>query len=453
MGDVQVSPLTDLPFDIIDVILSGIPCHRDLVSFAAVSRACNELVVPRHTEYRTLRLGSTPHPEVWAHLAQRPDLARNIREVTIREGALDLTTSESTEPERYPTALVDTSPSQSHPSVTVSHICQALRSMDTLRCFTWVEPLNSRGPYYDIPNYYYDVFHALKDSKSLVQLKLLDKAGVQDTLEVEEYPLWHIEDLQTLSLRSFEWWLPGVTSLLLRSPNLQNLDICLPGDCPIFTECRFPQLRRLDLISAFLERHHTIEVLYWYPHNETLRLRHGSLPVLKKLITSPSFACSILSDLTVPNRAIECVSQLSVDEPTLSILDAINTSQLRDLRVWRYAGLESINILAQRFPQLTHLEIPKFGIPTRNDSDSNYTIDDYILALSRFPSLEYITDSSIWPAIKLAGEEKIASLAALCPKLQRLGHFSMQRYTYVDIVLDRDGERLSWREEIARNHG
>jgi hypothetical protein len=76
----------------------------------------------------------------------------------------------------------------------------------------------------------------------------------------------------------------------------------------------------------------------------------------------------------VPNRAIECVSQLSLDEPTLAILAAIDTSQLRDLRIWRYPGLESLNHLAQLFPQLTYLEIPKFGIPTRNDADSNYTI-------------------------------------------------------------------------------
>ncbi|KAJ7702247.1 hypothetical protein B0H17DRAFT_137957 [Mycena rosella] len=455
--------LAELPFDIIDLIISAIPSHRDLVSLAAVSTTCKDLIIPRHTEYRRLRL-EAPHPEVWAHLAQRPDLARNIREVTIREGAPGLGPSEFTGPERYPIALVE-APSQSHPAATVaSHICQALRNMDALRNFTWVEAWHPRGSFYNMPNYHHDVFQALKDSKSLVQLKLLDTMDIHDAVNVEDYPLWHIADLQTLILRPLVYWpLAGLKSMLLRSPNLQNLDICLPAALPIFAECRFSQLRRLHLvvstgsigeqvIAKFLEHHHTIESLHWYPKYETtLRLSPGSLPILKRLITSPGFACSILSDLTVPNRAIECVSQLSVDERTLSILDSINTSQLRDLRVWRYAGLESINLVAQRFPQLTHLEIPKFGIPTRIDSDNDYTIDDYILTLSKFSSLEYLLDSSIWSLLKLAGEEKIASLAALCPNLQRLGHFNTQRSAYVDIVLSRDNGIISWREEIARS--
>lgn len=129
-----------------------------------------------------------------------------------------------------------------------------------------------------------------------------------------------------------------------------------------------------QVIADFLQHHPTIEDLRWYPHNATLQLSHGSLPILRRLITNPGFACSILSDPTVPSRAIECVSQLSLDDKTLAILDAIDTSQLRDLRLWRYLGLDSINHLAQLFPQLTHLEIPKFGIPTRTDADSNYTI-------------------------------------------------------------------------------
>ncbi|KAJ7118749.1 hypothetical protein C8R44DRAFT_706889 [Mycena epipterygia] len=458
--DDPVFPLTDLPFDILDLIAGSISSHRDLVSLAAVSSACKELVLPRHTEYRTLRLGSA-HPEVWAHLAQRPDLARNIREVTIREGAPGWKTSKK--PERYPVTLVGES-TVNAATIVISNICQALRSMDSLQRFTWVEAWSPSGSYHDMAQYYHGVFQALKESKSLVQLKIVDKV-VQDGLagpaKVDEYPLWHIADLQTLSLKLLGWWPQGLKSLLMRSPNLQSLDIRLPVESPVFTTCRLPQLRRLDLTSTgsigeqviadFLQHHPTIEDLRWYPHNETLQLSYGSLPILKRLITNPGFACSILSDPTVPSRAIECVSQLSLDDKTLAILDAIDTSQLRDLRFWRYPGLDSINHLAQLFPQLTHLEIPKFGIPTRTDVDSNYTVDDYILALSRFRSLEYLLDSSIWPALQLAGPDKIASLATRCPKLQRLGHFSPQKSLYVDIVLDRDGEAVSWREEISRS--
>lgn len=213
--------------------------------------------------------------------------------------------------------------------------------------------------------------------------------------------LWHIADLESLSVRQLGWWPRGLNLLLCSSPNLQvcvylqrgkadglreqTLDIRLPNDgSHVFTSCLFPQLHRLNLNSTgssseqeiveFLQKHPSIEDLRWYPHNDTLRLGHGSLPNLKCLDTSSGIACAVLADPTVPSRAIECVSQLSLDDSTLAILDAIDTSQLRDIRVWRYAGLESIDHLAELFPNLTHLEIPNFGIPTRQDENNNYVI-------------------------------------------------------------------------------
>ncbi|TFK67041.1 hypothetical protein BDN72DRAFT_726648, partial [Pluteus cervinus] len=71
----------DLPEDIIQQILPEIEHHRDLVNFACTSRLCSKLVIPQHTEYRVLRLGTTTSSHVWAHLARRPDLASTIREV------------------------------------------------------------------------------------------------------------------------------------------------------------------------------------------------------------------------------------------------------------------------------------------------------------------------------------------------------------------------------------
>ncbi|KAJ7043127.1 hypothetical protein C8F04DRAFT_1029103 [Mycena alexandri] len=460
MADPLVFPLTHLPFDITELILGRIESRRDLVSFAATSTACKELVIPRHTEYRTLRLSG--HPEVWAHLAERPDLARNIRDVTISEAARRT----SAEPQRYPTTLtlVDTASRLDTADVVIANICKALRSMEFLRSFTWVDTWTPSGAYIDIPHYYNDIFQVLKNSKSLVRFKVVDdivQRAVSVPEETEEYPLWHIADLQTLSLRQLGWWPRGLDMLLARSPNLQNLDIRLPLDPSLLAPCHFPQLRRVNLnfnptgsaseqvVLEFLQRHPTVEDLRWYPRHDTLSLSHGSLPNLKRLITTPPLACSILSDPTVPNRAIVCVSQVSLDESTLAILDAIDTSQLRDLRVWRYSGLEAVNDLAQRLPHLTHLEIPQFGIPTRNDTanDYTYTIDDYVLTLSKFRSLEYLIDSSIWPALQLGGEEKIASLAVLCPSLQRLGYFNTQKSEYVDIVLHRDSAKFSWTQE------
>ncbi|TFK61262.1 hypothetical protein BDN72DRAFT_737787, partial [Pluteus cervinus] len=71
----------DLPVEITDQILPEIEHHRDLVNFACASQLCSQLAIPRHTEYRVLRLGTSNSAHIWAHLARRPDLARNIREI------------------------------------------------------------------------------------------------------------------------------------------------------------------------------------------------------------------------------------------------------------------------------------------------------------------------------------------------------------------------------------
>ncbi|KAJ7184317.1 hypothetical protein C8R46DRAFT_1063687 [Mycena filopes] len=437
----DVFPLANLPFDITELIVGSIDSRQDLISFAAASTACKERVIPRHTEYHTLRLGR--HPRVWAHLAQRPDLARNG----------DPNWTIYTESERYPTTLVDVAaPPSDTVEEGVANITRALRNMDSLRSFTWVEAWSQNGAYINMPHYFHDVFQVLRTSQSLVRFKMVDSV------------LWHIAHLQTLCLRQLGWWPQGLKMLLSQSPDLQTLDIRLPVEASILSSCRFSRLRRVNLhfkplshrdelvILNFLERHPTIEDLRWYPspRNDSLKLADGSLPNLKRLITTPALACSILSDPTLPNRAIECISQVSLDESTLAILDTIDTSQLRDFRVWRYPGLDAVNDLAQRLPQLTHLEIPKFGIPTRNDAENDYTIDDYLLTLSRFRSLEYLIDSSIWPALELGGEEKISSLATLCPSLQRLGHFNTEKSEYVDIVLKRSEGRISWTKEMAK---
>ncbi|TFK67089.1 hypothetical protein BDN72DRAFT_725738, partial [Pluteus cervinus] len=71
----------DLPVDVLQQIPPEIEDHRDLVNFACASHLCSQLIIPRHTEYRVLRLGTKNSSHIWAHLARRPDLARDIREI------------------------------------------------------------------------------------------------------------------------------------------------------------------------------------------------------------------------------------------------------------------------------------------------------------------------------------------------------------------------------------
>jgi hypothetical protein len=122
-----------LPQELLDEIISDLE-HRDIVSLALVSRASSALVIPRHTEYRVLR---TRHllPAMWAHLARRADLTRNIREVHICE-RLNKTASD-----RVPKTLIDRCVDEKITHVVeerrIRNICIALGHMRRLHTFTW----------------------------------------------------------------------------------------------------------------------------------------------------------------------------------------------------------------------------------------------------------------------------------------------------------------------------
>ncbi|KAF8643185.1 hypothetical protein AX16_009176 [Volvariella volvacea WC 439] len=74
--------LLALPSEILDEILALLKHPHDLLALALVSHALHALVVPAHLHYRVLRLRK-PHPEIWAHLAKRKDLARNIWKIVL----------------------------------------------------------------------------------------------------------------------------------------------------------------------------------------------------------------------------------------------------------------------------------------------------------------------------------------------------------------------------------
>ncbi|KAF8074555.1 hypothetical protein FPV67DRAFT_1473981, partial [Lyophyllum atratum] len=94
------SPLLRLPTEILDEILSSLAEPHDLLALALASRSCARLVIPQHIEYRTIRI-RTPMPAMWAHLARRKDLTRNIRELRF------CARGDYTAPDRGPSTLVE----------------------------------------------------------------------------------------------------------------------------------------------------------------------------------------------------------------------------------------------------------------------------------------------------------------------------------------------------------
>jgi hypothetical protein len=126
--------IMQLPTETLDQIASYLDLHSDLMALALASHACSRLVIPRQTQYRVLHVRHAT-PLLWAHLARRADLARNVREIHI---------SEQTKPadtDRYPTTLIDrkidAAPANNTRGMAVENMCRALGHMSQLHTFTW----------------------------------------------------------------------------------------------------------------------------------------------------------------------------------------------------------------------------------------------------------------------------------------------------------------------------
>jgi len=159
--------LTTLAPETLEEIASHIECHRDLISLALVSSAWKARIIPRHSQYRVIRI-CEDMPHLWAHLAKRSDLARTLTAVHICEGF------DFSSPQIYPTAFLNKVPETGTPHEIeerkFKNMCQALRNMTRLKEFAW--SLNySSFPTTSVVQEN-AIFSALTQCKSLAHLAL-----------------------------------------------------------------------------------------------------------------------------------------------------------------------------------------------------------------------------------------------------------------------------------------
>ncbi|KIJ30099.1 hypothetical protein M422DRAFT_105087, partial [Sphaerobolus stellatus SS14] len=70
--------LLQLPFDILEEIVSQIDHPRDLISFAQISRKLPDLIVPDHIQYRYI-CDDSNRTKLWNYLALHRNLVARIR--------------------------------------------------------------------------------------------------------------------------------------------------------------------------------------------------------------------------------------------------------------------------------------------------------------------------------------------------------------------------------------
>lgn len=314
-------PILQLPQEILEEVLASLDQRTDLLSLALSCQALAAQIIPHHTDYRVIRV-RTLNPTIFAHLARREDLARNVHEVHIAER------HNYTTVDRLPKTLVDADldcdpllNGTYDEVVKTRNVCKALHHMRNLRVFTWscnsgAATMKNPGETSGMPGPLArdrpagEPSHEEAILSVVVRKPTLEHFGISGAFATHveglpldksfTYPVWHLNNLKSLCLLGNSWLsnanaLP-ICIMLSRSPNLEYLEI--PLEFKHLHTLHFPSLKRvkLHLLSGattlvdnssarFVENNPTIEELSWYPIGIP-NLRPGSLPNLKHLKTN-----------------------------------------------------------------------------------------------------------------------------------------------------------------------
>ncbi|KAH8826994.1 hypothetical protein DL96DRAFT_1605114 [Flagelloscypha sp. PMI_526] len=383
--------LCKLPKELQDEIVSALELHRDLVSLALSCQALYNLVVPRHSEYRILRVRHAV-PAVWAHLARRKDLARNIRLVSICKR------SDYTSTDHWPSKLIDKEkdekPEFFEEGERVKNICQALENMVNLTHFDWSGDLPVKPAQEDA------ILEVLAKKEKLKYLSLIGEWGrhargtCQDS-NSDVYPLWRIKNLTTLILRGSTWIkplnAPHLVKMLSRSPQLEKL--LLPMEFTKFPECQLPQLKSLSI--PLLGCHPTLEELFWVPMSSETSLTPGSLPKLETLIFQ------------------------FLDPIGLSWLQHVDKTSVKKASFAHYDGISFVNQFISMFPHLTHLHV---GMCHKA---SPAPLAAWVKIILSLPNIQVFRGSALWDAVNQDKDRMhlvIMELVQKCPNLRMLDH-------------------------------
>ncbi|TFK66917.1 hypothetical protein BDN72DRAFT_843615 [Pluteus cervinus] len=463
----------DLPIEIIEEILPEIEHHRDLINFACTSQLSSKLVIPRHTEYRILRIG-TNSAHIWTHLARRPDLACNIREIDI-----ELHVARS--PRKPSVSIEDVDIEERTGEVREDEIIQALGHMRRLKSFAWEHrSLTLPGP--NGRHFAPVVLDTLQKIGSVVHLRLDMDDWFKFNEPIEECGLWRMSHLHSLVLcgayKAEDWpsrlnrnamvlvnWLNSLTSLeVLRLPWV------------MFEEYQtllfFPKLRSFniqntdsnDFVLDFLERHPTLQDLDWYSPLDfpnSSQLPPNFLPELRRFEGAYDFFEALASQTEINGdltqiRKFESLTLYLVNEDDhfdkLCVCPGIDHQALRILSF--ASGNWDIHKLAVAFPMIEELDLSPGPI---------FDFESFSSGIEQFKHLRVLYQNLVWsdlaiercaldvqledPELETTVNERIQTLARRCPSLTKIGHPKAYDW-YLEIYRESTGHVSSRNEYV-----
>ena len=163
--------LLRLPFDVLEYVVETLD-RRDLLSLALSCSAWKDIIIPRHLEYREISL-SVDHHSIWKHLAERPNLAANVRRLVISD----------------------------------SEFCHSVLSFPVISCFRWQIPTTLVPPWSDSP------FPRVQQQD--YPLMALRNMRLLKTLEFDNVSRWSQGSPDTLS--QFLAHVPSIEQLIVKS--------------------------------------------------------------------------------------------------------------------------------------------------------------------------------------------------------------------------------------------
>ncbi|KAJ4470195.1 hypothetical protein J3R30DRAFT_3343304 [Lentinula aciculospora] len=453
-----------LPPEILDYILSDIDKPSDLIALATTAKELYRIVAPRHSEYRVLRIRHR-FPGLWAHLAKRVDLSRNLREINISQK------TDQTLIEQYPTTLV--SSPLPHGMIDpwkeeeerVQNFLVAMGYTEQLKVFRW----DFR---YDTGSLYMSSEQELRLLGILSKISSIERLVLAGNLRClmplaknNQFQLvWNMPNLRDLTLMGDVWGLPpalpSLKHVLKQCMQLRRLQI--PIEANGISDLVIPTLRQLSLFlysgttsssmkqwNVFLENHPLLED-FWCNPSSTMVLPRNGLVKLKRLSAEPDFLDSFTDAERVP-ESLECLQYTSFQFNTGFIPPSrCNLKNLKQLHLSTAQTEEELHAIAASCPALTWLHIT---------GCVKFELDVWLDFLSSFLNLEVFRGPGIWISVSDDSERMhvaIMRLVQRCMKLRELDHRSVHgkrgRNRKIVIIKEQTKDGLSVRYEVRRPH-
>ncbi|TFK66444.1 hypothetical protein BDN72DRAFT_146978 [Pluteus cervinus] len=297
----MASRFTDIPNEVVDQLLANLG-FNDVISFAQTCHRYCALAIPRHSEYRVV-LFETGLDPTWTHLAQRLDLAHNVR-------AIHIGNLRAPDPYAYlgpvfhtPETLMDFDHDLS------LSICERRRDMlRAIETMTKLETLRWDWISGDMMPILPELLLALSKVDTLRRFvfNLTPNSPAPDLHKNMDHSLLSISNLTSLHFdvntrRVFPASPNLLRRWLLNLSSLRFLGVQAGGLAADCDNLLFPHLRCLILLPEnnaedtlpllkFLEKHPGIAELRWFLREglEPVRLSESFLPNLKRLSASSS---------------------------------------------------------------------------------------------------------------------------------------------------------------------